>query len=238
MDMKNILKEKAAMLGIELTEEALGRFDSYYHMLVEKNQHMNLTAITDYAEVIDKHFIDSLSLVKAFDLEAETKIIDVGSGAGFPGLPLKIAFPHLKITLLDSLNKRVLFLSEVIEKLGLEGIEAVHFRAEDAARKEQYRQSYDLALSRAVAKLSTLSEYCLPFVKKGGSFIAYKTAGSGEEKEEAKRAIALLGGSLKEVYEFRLPGTDIGRCLVRIEKTGDTPGKYPRKAGTASKDPL
>ena len=236
--MNNDLRDKAALLGLSLEEEALERFETYYYMLIEKNKVMNLTAITEREQVTDKHFIDSLCLVKAYDLKRDISIIDVGSGAGFPGIPLKIAFPHLKVTLIDSLKKRVIFLNEVIERLGLTDIQALHFRAEDAATSEQHRQSYDLAVSRAVANLSTLSEYCLPLVKKGGSFIAYKSAGCDEEIGAAKRAISLLGGRPGAVYEFELPGTDIGRSLVSIEKVKDTPGKYPRKAGTASKMPL
>ena len=199
---------------------------------------MNLTAITDYDEVIKKHFVDSLSLIKAIDLSNEISVIDIGTGAGFPGIPLKIAFPNLKITLLDSLNKRIKFLNEVIDKLELNDITAIHGRAEDFAKEKNYRQSYDLCVSRAVANLSTLSEYCLPYVKTGGKFISYKSEKITDEMNAAKNAIKILGGNILGQVEFILPNSDIYRNLFMIDKIKDTPMKYPRKAGLPSKEPL
>lgn len=223
-------------LHILLSDAQFDQFFTYYEMLIEKNKVMNLTAITKFDEVIKKHFIDSLSLVKVFDLSGELSLLDVGTGAGFPGIPLKIAFPHLRVTLLDSLQKRVGFLNEVIEELSLDNVEALHGRAEDFAKPGLLRECFDLCVSRAVANLSTLSEYCLPYVKVGGSFISYKT--DAGEMEQAKRAIEILGGDLREQKAFTLPDSDIHRNLIVIEKCRPTPNQYPRKAGTANKKPL
>lgn len=224
-------------LDIILTQKQIEQFLKYYEMLVEQNKVMNLTAITEYDEVLKKHFVDSLSLSKACDLTKSLKVIDVGTGAGFPGIPLKIAFPNLQVTLLDSLNKRVSFLSTVIDELSLEGIEAIHGRAEDFG-KEILRENYDLCVSRAVANLSTLSEYCLPFVKVGGQFISYKSEKIADEKLTAEHAISILGGMVKDQVEFLLPDCDIYRNLFIIEKVKQTPNKYPRKAGLPGKEPL
>lgn len=224
-------------LNILLTEKQLKQFLLYYEMLIEQNKVMNLTAITDYEEVMKKHFIDSLSLVKAYDLSKKVSVIDVGTGAGFPGIPLKIAFPNLQVTLLDSLNKRVSFLNSVIDALGLTGIEAIHGRAEDFARNS-LREKYDLCVSRAVANLSTLSEYCLPFIKVGGQFISYKSEKIAEEKIAAQNAITILGGKVAAQMEFTLSDSDIYRNLFVIEKVKSTPKKYPRKAGVPGKEPL
>lgn len=228
-------------LNINLSNTQIEQFMTYYEMLIERNQVMNLTAITDFGEVLKKHFVDSLSLVKAFELDAagiEVSLIDIGTGAGFPGLPLKIAFPRLKVTLMDSLNKRVDFLNEVIAALKLDGIDAIHGRAEDFAKPEQLREKYDLCVSRAVANLSVLSEYCIPYVKVGGKFISYKSEKVADELREAENAISILGGKIEEQIAFTLPHSDIYRNLVMIDKISQTPSKYPRKAGMASKKPL
>lgn len=225
-------------LGISLTEEQINQFLIYYEMLVEWNEVMNLTAITEYEDVMKKHFVDSISLIKAYDVSKQVKVIDVGTGAGFPGLALKIAYPKLQVTLLDSLNKRIQFLDAVIDKLGLTGVETIHGRAEDFAKPGKLREQFDLCVSRAVANLSTLSEYCLPFVKVGGQFISYKSEKITEEKELAGKAISLLGGKIKNQVEFTLPDSDIYRNLFIIEKAKETPKKFPRKAGLPSKEPL
>ena len=227
-----------AELGIQLTDRQIEKFLLYYEMLIEWNGFMNLTAITEYDEVMKKHFIDSLSLIKAYDLSQERKVIDIGTGAGFPGLVLKIAFPQLEITLLDSLNKRIQFLDAVIQNLSLTGVETVHGRAEDYAKPGKLRECFDLAVSRAVSNLSTLSEYCLPFVKQGGYFISYKSEKISEEAEAAQNAIVLLGGKIQKQIDFTLPDSDIYRNFLLIEKISGTPKKYPRKAGLPSKEPL
>ena len=230
------LKEGMKDFSVTLTEEQCMQFMQYYEMLVEKNKVMNLTAITEFYEVIEKHFIDSVSLAKEYDLTKKCKILDMGTGAGFPGIPLKIAFPELDITLADSLNKRILFLQEVIDALQLKNIRAIHSRAEELAADKNHRESYDLCVSRAVANLSTLSEYCIPFVKVGGKFISYKSGECDEEVSAAKRAIAVLGGKLSDVKKFSIG--ESGRAFVIIDKVKPTPKQYPRKAGTPSKNPL
>jgi len=227
-----------ADLGIALTSEQINQFLRYFELLVEWNGFMNLTAITEYDEVMKKHFVDSLSLIKTYDVSKKVKVIDVGTGAGFPGLALKIAYPNLQVTLLDSLNKRINFLNEVISQLGLSGVETVHGRAEDFAKPDKLRGKFDLCVSRAVANLSTLSEYCLPFVKVGGEFISYKSEKITEELSAAKNAISILGGKFDRSEEFTLPDSDIYRNLVVIKKTKETPKRYPRKAGLPSKEPI
>lgn len=225
-------------LELELNETQLQQFERYYELLVEWNKLMNLTAITDYEEVYEKHFLDSLAIVKVEDINKVESIIDIGTGAGFPGIPLKIAFPHLKVVLLDSLNKRINFLNTVIEELGLENVETLHGRAEDYAKKAEYREQADLCVSRAVANLSTLSEYCLPYVKVDGKFIPYKSGEITTEADEAKKAVGILGGNVKKILKFHLPDSDITRSFVVIEKKKATPKKYPRKAGLPSREPL
>lgn len=223
-------------IGIELTDSQLNAFETYYDMLIDRNKVMNLTAITEFDEVMDKHFLDSIYLFRSIKLEADYKLIDIGTGAGFPGIPLKIVFPEIKITLLDSLNKRVGFLNDVIDELNLNDIEAIHGRAEDIARDKAYRASYDIAVSRAVANLSTLSEYCLPFVKIGGKFVSYKSGDCADEVDNAKAAIHLLGGKINKIDEFSYSNNS--RSFIVIDKVMNTSKKYPRKAGLPSKKPL
>lgn len=235
-----IFEKDLKQLHLELSKKQILQFISYYELLIDWNSRMNLTAITEFEDVLKKHFIDSLSLISAVSDLAQKQydLIDVGTGAGFPGIPLKIAFPNLKITLLDSLNKRIQFLNEVICKLELQDIEAVHGRAEDFAKQDQFRERFDLCVSRAVANLATLSEYCIPFVKPGGFFISYKSEKVNVELEEAKKAISVLGGSFQKNIEFLLPHSDITRNFIVIQKKNKTPLKYPRKAGLPSKEPI
>lgn len=225
-------------LGVRLNDVQKEQFDRYYELLVEWNRVMNLTGITDYDEVNLKHFTDSLTIVRINNMENVPTLIDIGTGAGFPGLPIKIAFPHIKVILLDSLNKRIKFLDKVIEELNLDNVFTLHGRAEDYAKKVEYREQFDTCVSRAVANLSTLSEYCLPFVKEGGNFISYKSAESDEEISHSEKAINLLGGKINRVEKFVLPGSDMRRALVKIDKVKSTPKKYPRKAGMPGKEPL
>lgn len=234
------LQKQAQEIGIVLTDKQINKFQIYYDMLIETNKVMNLTAITELDEVITKHFVDSLLLAKVYPevMKQNCKVLDLGTGAGFPGIPLKIAFPSLQITLMDSLNKRVKFLQSVIDELELCDIEAVHGRAEEAARNTAYREQFDLCVSRAVANLATLSEYTLPFVKVSGMCIPYKSSEVEEEVKEAGKAIQVLGGKLTAVKKVTLPGTDIERSFVMIEKKKPTPKAYPRKAGTAKKEPI
>lgn len=237
-------KRKLDNLDITYTDEQLFQFEKYYELLVEWNSFMNLTGITEWDEVLEKHYLDSICLVyseefkKIVKNKQSVKMIDIGTGAGFPGIPLKIMFPYLDITLLDSLNKRVKFLNHVIDELGLDNICTIHGRAEDFGRDKKYREQYDFCVSRAVANLSTLSEYAIPFVKKDGFFIAYKTEQSIDEINNSENAIKLLGGNKANCISFKLPDSDIGRVLCEIKKNRETDKKYPRKAGVPQNDPL
>lgn len=240
VEFKERLNRELNQFSIVLKDSQLNQFYQYYELLIEWNKVMNLTAITEQNEVITKHFVDSLALIKAMDdiSMKDYSIVDVGTGAGFPGIPLKIAFPQLKITLMDSLNRRIKFLNEVIEQLDLKEIYAVHSRAEDLGRDKEYREKYDLSVSRAVANLSTLSEYCMSFVKPGGFFISYKSGKIEEELLAAKHAIFLLGGKVIEIESFTLDGAEAERTLVKIKKVSELSKKYPRKAGVPGKEPL
>lgn len=230
-------KELLEHIRVNLTEKQFDQFTSYYHMLVEKNKVMNLTAITEWDEVVLKHFIDSLAIGQFFELK-DQKVVDVGTGAGFPGIPLKIAFPELEIVLVDSLNKRVKFLNDVIDQLELNNIVAIHGRAEEVGRNSEYREQFDLCVSRAVANLSTLTEYCMPLVKVGGKFVSYKAGNLNEELAKSKNAIFKLGGKLDKIQPFELPESDIQRNFVFIDKKTKTAKAYPRTAGKPSKEPL
>lgn len=232
------IKEAFLQLEFQLTDRQSEQFYRYYEMLVETNKVMNLTAITEFPDVLVKHFVDSGALMKVFDLKQCQKVIDIGTGAGFPGIPLKILFPHLRVTLLDSLNKRIKFLGQVVEEIGLENVELLHGRAEDYARQKEYREQYDLCVSRAVANLSTLSEYCIPYVKKGGWFIPYKSGKIAEELQQSGYAIGELGCELEKTEEMCLPNTEIERMFVFVKKIKSTSAKYPRKAGLPGKEPL
>lgn len=225
-------------ISVDLSDRQLEQFFLYYKILIDWNQVMNLTTITDMKQVVYKHFVDSVSLIKVIDVSRETFLIDVGSGAGFPGIPLKIVFPELKVTLLDSLNKRVQFLKKVIDEIDLEETIAIHGRAEDIGRESAHREKFDLCVSRAVANLATLSEYCMPFVKVGGSFISYKSGIIEDELKQAEVAIKKLSGSIKNIVNFRIEEIDAERSLIQIVKENKISSKYPRKAGLPGKEPL
>lgn len=233
-----LLEKGCEQLGLTVNEQQKKQFVQFYEYLTEKNKVMNLTGITEFEEVLVKHFLDSLTCVKALDMAKVKKVIDIGTGAGFPGIPLKIMFPEITFTLLDSLRKRVNFLEETFDLTGLTKIEAIHGRAEEFARNKNYREIYDVCVSRAVSNLATLSEYCLPYVRKGGFFISYKSGKVQEETEQAAKAVKILGGEIKDIIYFQLPDSEIERSLVVIEKIKNTPQKYPRKAGTPAKEPL
>ena len=242
-ELSPILKKASEEMEVVLSAEKINMFRRYADMLVEKNKVMNLTNIDDDEGIAMRHFIDSLTLTPYISEEMKRKgrkdlsLIDVGTGAGFPGIPVKISMPDIKLTLMDSLNKRLRFLGEVVDGLGLSGVSLIHSRAEDAGSSKRYREKYDIATARAVADLQVLSEYCLPFVSVGGVFIAMKGHCS-EELGRSSRAITLLGGTIEKTDEFYLPGTDIGRTVIVIRKIRPTPPSYPRKAGTPSKDPI
>lgn len=233
---KEIMTENLKKLNIELAEKQLEQFYEYMNILIEWNKVMNLTNITEPIEVIQKHFVDSLTVLK--HIKETDMIIDVGTGAGFPGIPIKIAFPKTKIVLLDSLNKRIKFLNEVIAKLKINDVEAMHGRAEELAHNKIYREKYDIAIARAVAPLNVLSEYLLPFIKVNGIAICMKGSKGKEEAKNGEKAIEILGGKIKEIKEFELPNTDICRTILILEKNKNTDKKYPRRSGIPSKEPL
>lgn len=241
-DYLNIFYDGLGKLGISLSDIQIEQFICFYDILTERNKVMNLTAITEPVEIIEKHFLDSLSLVKAIDLSSDKKVIDVGTGAGFPGIPIIISYPQLHITLLDSLNKRIGFINDVIKLLNLKNVETIHGRSEELGKNIKYREQYDLCVSRAVANMSVLSEYCIPFVKKGGKFISYKSGNIENEVENAGNSVYKLGGKLSEIVDFSMTdsttGEKLGRSLVVIDKIKETPGKYPRRAGLPSREPL
>lgn len=236
--MKEFLYEMAKKMDFEISEEQLNQFQLYYEYLIEMNQVMNLTAITEEKEVVLKHFIDSISVLNYFKFSEQSKIIDVGTGAGFPGIPLAILLPNAKFTLMDSLNKRVNFLKNVVNLCKLSNVECIHSRAEELGSKLEYREQYDICLSRAVANLSVLLEYCIPFVKVGGFFISYKSLLANEELIEAKNAQSLLSCHLKDNITFQIPDTDYKRCFLFFEKDGKLNKKYPRQNGVPKKNPL
>ena len=230
------LTKKTNKIGIELDNEQIQKLYDYMNLLLEWNEKINLTAITEPNEVILKHFVDSLSIQKY--IEKDLKIIDVGTGAGFPGIPISIVNSNTEITLLDSLNKRINFLNEVINKINLDNVNTIHSRVEDAGKEKKYRESYDIATSRAVASLNVLLEYLLPLVKVGGKCICMKGSSIKEEIEDARNAIKILGGEIEKIDEIVLPDSDIKRNIVIIKKVKETPLKYPRKAGMPSKEPI
>ena len=231
-----ILKNKCEKLKIKIEEKNIEKFYKYMKLLLEWNKKINLTAITEPNEVILKHFVDSLTISKY--IEDDSTLVDVGTGAGFPGIPLKIIREDLEITLVDSLNKRINFLKEIIEEIELKNIKAIHSRAEEFGKNVKYREKFDYATSRAVANLSTLSEYLIPLVKIKGRIISMKGSEVKEELIDSKNAINVLGGKILKVDEFQLPSSDIKRNIIIIEKVKNTPNKYPRKAGTPAKDPI
>ena len=236
LEFYEILKKESKKINIKLDDKQLRDFYEYMKNLLEWNEKINLTAITDPKEIIIKHFIDSLTIMQY--TKEKDKIIDIGTGAGFPGVPIKIAKENVKITLVDSLNKRINFLNETIEKLELKNIETVHSRAEECGKNKQYRENYDIAVSRAVARLNVLVEYLLPTVKVGGCCICMKGPDCKEEINQARTAIDILGGKIKTVEEFTIPDTDLKRTIIIIEKIKNTPSKFPRKAGIPAKTPL
>lgn len=223
---------------MNISKEQEELFEKYYDLLIKWNSKINLTAITEKDEVWLKHFKDSLSLDRILDLDNVETVIDVGTGAGFPGIPLKIVHPHLKLTLIDSLDKRIRFLNTVIDELSLENVITIHGRAEDLAQMDMHREKYDLCVSRAVAALPVLTELCIPFVSIGGHFVSYKAEKASEEIRSAEKIIRLTGSVLNDVKEFKLCGSDISRTLIKIEKIDITPSKYPRRAGLPAKKPI
>ena len=235
-DFFDKMLEKSALIDIQFTVEQLDKFYKYMQMLIEWNEKINLTAITAPDDIILKHFIDSLTILK--EISPGAKVVDVGTGAGFPGIPISIMNETIKITLVDSLNKRLIFLQEVIKELKLQNVKIIHARAEEFGQDKKYREGFDVATSRAVANLSTLSEYLIPLVKVNGKCICMKGPDTNEEINQAEKAIDVLGGKIKSVKEFVLPKSDIKRTIIIIDKINSTPKKYPRKPGTPSKEPI
>lgn len=235
-EFKREFEKYLAKMNISLLKEQYGQFYAYMELLIEWNEKMNLTAITEPKEIILKHFVDSLTIAKY--VKEDKSIIDMGTGAGFPGIPIKIYRKDVKVVLADSLNKRIKFLDEVIDKLKLENVETIHCRAEELGKNKQYREKFDYATSRAVANLSTLSEYLMPFVKLNGKCIFMKTIEVDEELEKAKKAIKTLGGKIEKVDKFEIPESDLGRSIIIVKKEKITPSKFPRKPGTPVKEPL
>lgn len=233
---EEVFKKYSKKLDVEINNNQIEKFYKYMEILLEWNQKINLTAITDYEEIILKHFIDSLTIAKYID--KNSYLVDVGTGAGFPGIPLKIVREDIEVVLLDSLNKRIMFLNEVINELDLKNIEAVHSRVEEFGRNKKYREKFDVATSRAVANLSTLSEYMIPLVKVGGKCVCMKGKEVEQELQDAKNAINVLGGKVVDKVEFKLLDNDISRNIILISKCNNTPAKYPRKPGTPSKEPI
>lgn len=232
LELEKYLKE----LNIELNEKQINGFYKYMKLLIEWNEKINLTAIIEPKEIILKHFVDSLTINKY--IEKNAKLIDIGTGAGFPGIPLKILRPDISVTLIDSLNKRINFLNEVIKEIRLEKIETIHSRAEEIGKNVKYREKYDISTSRAVANVATLSEYLIPLVKENGKCIYMKGPDIEEELLNGKKAINVLGGEVKKMEEFNLPKTDIKRTIIIINKIKKTPNNYPRKAGMPAKEPI
>ncbi len=223
--------------NIDISDRQVSLFQQYFEFLIEWNERINLTSITKKEDVFIKHFADSIALLKFVDLSG-LSIIDIGTGGGFPGVPLKIMCPECKVVLADSLSKRISFLQDLIKNLELDGIIAIHGRAEDLAREDDLREKFDIVTSRAVANLSTLSEYCLPFVEKDGLFVSYKSGNIDDEISDARNALGILGGNIEKVEKYTIPFTDYDRSLVFIRRIKSTDMKYPRKAGTPSKKPL
>jgi len=238
MDERKLLLEGSKLLGIDLSEGQIEQLMNYKKLLLEWNEKINLTAITDDMEIITKHFLDCLTVSKALDMNRVNTLIDIGTGAGFPGLVIKVAFPHIQITLVDSLKKRLVFLEEVIKVLNLKQIECIHSRAEDLGKEKKYREKYDVCASRAVANLAVLSEYTLPFVKIGGYLIALKGQKLDEEIEQGKRALNILGGEIEQIVDATIPTTEFNHRIAKIKKVKQTSLKYPRKAGEPTKFPL